>query len=346
MWLKLKQFALALLLVNSVASANDISQLDGDWYSFKWKYGYSLSNGKGVAFATNSPNFKVGQEIVRLTAVGKNSFVGENVYKDGKFHKVKATLDPDGKLLFEGEKNVKWEMERIDPETYSSIVNSKSEQNTLKDTPTATPPSTASENSNANISKSNSDSVVSEVKENIPEKDKERSGEKVAGGGMGSFSIYHWIILIVIVALILGVILIIKKLSSNSRKKGKPMSAGKFLFIYLIFMLPTYVWRWIFAAGAIGAAMDDSKSSDAAISAMGTTTYVLLAISYAVMMYAAYRRGSANNRKFLIAFPAVGGVFDIVLGFIPFVPTIFNILAIVFGSMSKAKAEEVEESES
>jgi hypothetical protein len=132
MLLKLKKFALALLLVTSVASANDISQLDGDWYSFKWKYGYSLSNGKGVAFATNSPNFKVGQEIVRLTAVGKNSFVGENVYKDGKFHKVKATLDQDGKLLFEGEKNVKWEMEKIDPETFSSIVNSKPEKQAKK----------------------------------------------------------------------------------------------------------------------------------------------------------------------------------------------------------------------
>jgi hypothetical protein len=132
MWIKLKQFALALLLINSVASANDISQLDGDWYSFKWKYGYSLSNGKGVAFATNSPNFKVGQEIVRLTAVGKNSFVGENVYKDGKFYKVKATLDQDGKLLFEGEKNVKWEMEKIDPETYSQIVNSRSDKHANK----------------------------------------------------------------------------------------------------------------------------------------------------------------------------------------------------------------------
>lgn len=125
MWLKLKQFWLAVFLLNSFAFANDISQLDGDWYSFKWKYGYSLSNGKGVAFATNSPNFKVGQEIIRLTPVGKNSFVGENIYKDGKFYKVKATLQPDGKLLFEGEKNVKWEMEKIDPETYSSIVNSK-----------------------------------------------------------------------------------------------------------------------------------------------------------------------------------------------------------------------------
>jgi hypothetical protein len=132
MLLKLKQFALALLLINSAALANDITQLDGDWYSFKWKYGYSLSNGKGVAFASNSPNFKVGQEIVRLTAVGKNSFVGENVFKDGKFHKVKATLDQDGKLLFEGEKNVKWEMEKIDPETYSSIVNSKPEKQAKK----------------------------------------------------------------------------------------------------------------------------------------------------------------------------------------------------------------------
>lgn len=132
MWLKLKQFGFAVLLLNSIASANDISQLDGDWYSFKWKYGYSLSNGKGVAFATNSPNFKVGQEIVRLTAVGKDNYVGENIYKDGKFYKIKATLQSDGKLVFEGEKNVKWEMERIDPETYSSIVNSKPEKQAKK----------------------------------------------------------------------------------------------------------------------------------------------------------------------------------------------------------------------
>ena len=86
MWLKFKQFALAVFLLNSIASATDISQLDGDWYSFKWKYGYSLSNGKGVAFASNSANFKVGQEIVRLTEVSKGNFVGENIYKDGKFY--------------------------------------------------------------------------------------------------------------------------------------------------------------------------------------------------------------------------------------------------------------------
>jgi len=128
MWNKFFQFVVFSFLATSIASADDISQLDGDWYSFKWKYGYSITSGKGVAFATNSPNFKVGQEIIRLSAVGKNSFVGENIYKDGKFYKVTATLQPDGKLLFEGEKNVKWEMEKIDPETYSSIVKSKPEK--------------------------------------------------------------------------------------------------------------------------------------------------------------------------------------------------------------------------
>jgi hypothetical protein len=132
MWSRLIQIALCSLLLNSIAAANELEKLDGDWYSFKWKYGYSLSEGKGVAFATNSPNFKVGQEIVRLSSVGKNTFVGENIYKDGKFYKVKATLQTDGKLLFEGEKNVKWEMERIDPETYSSIVNSKPEKQANK----------------------------------------------------------------------------------------------------------------------------------------------------------------------------------------------------------------------
>lgn len=113
MWIKLKQFFLIAFLLNSIASANDVGQIDGDWYSYKWKYGYTLKDGKGYATITNSPNFEIGQEIVKLTSIGGNSFVGENIYKDGKFYKVKVTLQADGKLFFEGEKNVKWTMERI-----------------------------------------------------------------------------------------------------------------------------------------------------------------------------------------------------------------------------------------
>ncbi len=122
---KLKQFVLSLFLLNSAASASDISQLDGEWYSQKWQYGYTLKNGRGIATITNSPLFIVGQEIVSLTAVGNNSFVGKNIYKDGAFYKVKATLQPNGKLLFEGEKKAKWEMERVDSDALALIKKSK-----------------------------------------------------------------------------------------------------------------------------------------------------------------------------------------------------------------------------
>ncbi len=91
----------------------DIRQLDGEWYSPKWKYGYTLTNGKGIATVSNSEKFQVGQEIVRLYPVGENKFTGENIYKDGKFYRVNVTLMPNGKLYFEGEKNVKWDMEKV-----------------------------------------------------------------------------------------------------------------------------------------------------------------------------------------------------------------------------------------
>jgi uncharacterized protein (DUF2147 family) len=115
-----------------------VSKLNGEWYSYKWKYGYTLKNGKGHATIVNSSNFKEGQEIVRLAALSDTSFFGENVYKDGKFYKVKVTLKPDGKLLFEGEKNVTWEMERIDYKTLSDLknkseINESSEKNYKED---------------------------------------------------------------------------------------------------------------------------------------------------------------------------------------------------------------------
>lgn len=93
--------------------ASALRNLDGDWYSYKWKYGYTLKDGIGYATITNTPNFEVGQEIIRLTTVGNNTYSGENIYSDGKFYKVKVTLQADGKLFFEGEKNVNWTMDRI-----------------------------------------------------------------------------------------------------------------------------------------------------------------------------------------------------------------------------------------
>jgi hypothetical protein len=115
-----------LLLTHQFVWANGIERLNGEWYSYQWKYGYTLDNGKGYATVTNSPNFETGQEIVRLTPVSRDSFVGENVYKDGKFYKVKVTLQSDGTLFFEGEKNVKWTMTRISSSELRSIKNDAS----------------------------------------------------------------------------------------------------------------------------------------------------------------------------------------------------------------------------
>jgi hypothetical protein len=101
---------------SSAMSSNSnapLATLDGNWYSPQWKYGYVLKDGVGVATSTNSPNFQVGQNILRLAATSSTTFVGQQVYKDGKFYQVNVKLMPDGSLHFEGEKNVKWVMERI-----------------------------------------------------------------------------------------------------------------------------------------------------------------------------------------------------------------------------------------
>jgi len=95
------------------ASNNELNSINGIWYSSQWKYGYELKNGVGIATSSNSPKFAPGDIILRLQPVMFGEFEGEQMYKDGKFYKVRVTLTPDNRLYFEGEKNVKWYMERV-----------------------------------------------------------------------------------------------------------------------------------------------------------------------------------------------------------------------------------------
>lgn len=94
-------------------SSSGLRQIDGVWYSNEWKYGYSLNNGVGVATSTNSTKFNVGDRIVFLTHSGDNLYEGGQIYKDGNFYKVRVKLQPDGRLFFQGEKNVSWLMDRV-----------------------------------------------------------------------------------------------------------------------------------------------------------------------------------------------------------------------------------------
>jgi hypothetical protein len=89
-----------------------IRELDGEWYSPEWKYGYRLNNGVGTATYSNSPNFRPGDRIIFLTTLGIGSYTGRQVYRDGNFYSIQATLYND-RLCFEGERNVNWCMVRI-----------------------------------------------------------------------------------------------------------------------------------------------------------------------------------------------------------------------------------------
>lgn len=117
----------------SINSNNTIAALDGNWYSQQWKYGYTLKNGVGTATSTNSPNFQIGQNIIRLTATSNTTFVGQQIYTDGKFYKVNVKLMADGRLYFEGEKNAKWVMERTRDSTQTNSVNNSKESFSIDD---------------------------------------------------------------------------------------------------------------------------------------------------------------------------------------------------------------------
>lgn len=84
---------------------------DGSWYSPEWKYGYQLRNGVGIATSTNSANFSVGQPIIRIRAVNSTEFVGEQVYRTGRWHRIRGVLR-GGRLYIDGDKDVSWYMIR------------------------------------------------------------------------------------------------------------------------------------------------------------------------------------------------------------------------------------------
>lgn len=90
-----------------------IAALDGVWHSNQWKYGYELKNGVGHATQSNSPSFAPGDRIIELNYVAPGEYVGRQIYRDGKFYRVAATLKSDGRLYFQGDKNVSWVMDRI-----------------------------------------------------------------------------------------------------------------------------------------------------------------------------------------------------------------------------------------
>ena len=79
------------------ASVNS-SALNSSWYSPEWKYGVAIKGNTGIITQSSLPNMKVGDTSLRITANANNSFDGEHLCADGKFHPMHGTLGYDGRL--------------------------------------------------------------------------------------------------------------------------------------------------------------------------------------------------------------------------------------------------------
>ncbi|CAN1557287.1 hypothetical protein MCEGE14_02472 [Burkholderiaceae bacterium] len=111
----------AISQTSSTQISDELSKLNGKWFSQIANYGYLLTNGVGVATHTNSSKFNIGDKIIELTSTGNNSFQGQQIYQNGKFYSVRMKLISQNRLLVQGEGNVSWYMDRetgnpIDPD--------------------------------------------------------------------------------------------------------------------------------------------------------------------------------------------------------------------------------------
>ena len=100
------------------------------------------------------------------------------------------------------------------------------------------------------------------------------------------------------------------------------MTTPVFIIIYVVLMIPTYVWNYIIAVDAIA-----SEAGQ-----INFTWNIIQIINYLLLTVVAFLRGRRVGKGYIAAFPFVGGIFDVILIFIPFVPTVMNIVTIVLGA--------------
>lgn len=109
------------------------------------------------------------------------------------------------------------------------------------------------------------------------------------------------------------------------------MKTPLFVVLYLVIMMFTYLWRYVVLGAPVNATPEQIKNVTLGIN-------IILFLNYVILAIIAYFRGKKIDKKYLVSFPLIGGFFDLVLVFIPLVPTIMNILTLVMG-LSDGKQE-------
>jgi hypothetical protein len=104
-------------------------------------------------------------------------------------------------------------------------------------------------------------------------------------------------------------------------------NAPVFVILYILFMLPTYYFPYL-------------GSNSSALNAMGAAAGAGLnpafywhLIALLLLIGITWARGAYMGKKWLVIFPILAAVFDLVpgLSMIPLVPTVMHLLAIILG---------------
>ena len=107
-------------------------------------------------------------------------------------------------------------------------------------------------------------------------------------------------------------------------------SGGLFLALYVIAAAATYVVDLTLAGGALRANINVTDPSDVVMpTVFGLSRFTVVGICYAVMLVACLMRGVAIRRRWLVSIPLVGAFFDLVVVFLPLIPTIIHVAALV-----------------
>lgn len=113
------------------------------------------------------------------------------------------------------------------------------------------------------------------------------------------------------------------------------MSRTRFLVLYLLAMLPTYVLPW-FGSNSLLAQTVYAGSGTGAGLMLGFIHGLFLA----ALVYLASARGRTNGRGAMVALAIVAAIFDMapLLSAIPLVPTVLHVITLVLGSMGRDAA--------
>ena len=110
------------------------------------------------------------------------------------------------------------------------------------------------------------------------------------------------------------------------------MGKIKFSVLYLMIVLGTYLERPLM----MGLAFDHTKDAKIVIALMHIGMFAL----YGFLIFICYLRAKALKRMFWLVFPCLSALFDLLLVYFIFIPTLLNLLTLGYGFWLRPKAIE------